>query len=50
MENDDGFIQVPDKHALQRNNRYVMLTSRVCACEGEKDQYCREMLIIFNTV
>lgn len=26
MENDDGFIQIPDKHPLQWNNRYVMLT------------------------
>ena len=32
MENDDGFIQVPDKHPLQWNNRDVMLTSWVCVC------------------
>lgn len=49
VENDDGFIQVPDKHTLQWNNRNVMLTSWkfmcVCKCEWEKDKYFTERTV-----
>lgn len=53
MENDDGFIQVPDKHPLQWKKQICnvnLMNVYVYVCEREKDKYCREILIIFNTV
>lgn len=53
MENDDGFIQVPYKHALQRKKQtydHNPVNVSVRACEAEKEKYYPEMLIIFTTV
>lgn len=53
MENDDGFIQVPYKHALRRKKQTCdrnPVNVSVRACEAEKEKYYPEMLIIFTTV
>lgn len=52
MENDDGFIQVPYKHALRRKKQTCDANPAdvsVRACEAEKEKHQPETLIIFTT-
>lgn len=52
MENDDGFIQVPYKHALRRKKQTCdanPVNVSVRACEAEKEKHYPETLIIFTT-